>query len=188
MINHAGTQTIETNRLILRKHEITDADDMFKNWVTDPKVSRFLSWEPHKGIDETKTLLKGWIEDYKKQDTYHWIIVFKNVMQAIGYIYLDELDDTYDSASVHFALSRKYWNKGIMTEALSSVLRFCFEKLELNKVETTHIVGNEASGRVMAKCGMEIEGITKHEVKVKGIFHLVHYGITKERWLSLNSQ
>lgn len=52
MLNHVGTQIIETNRLLLRKHEITDAEDMFRNWVTDSEVSRFWGWEPHKNIKE----------------------------------------------------------------------------------------------------------------------------------------
>ena len=154
MINHMGTQTIETNRLILRKYEITDADDMFRNWVTDSEVSRFWGWEPHKNIDETKTLLKGWIEDYKKQDTYHWVIVFKNIMQAVGYIYLNELDNTNESASVHFALSRKVWNKGIMTEACNGVINFAFSKLHIKKINSCHHIDNPASGQVMRKCGM----------------------------------
>ena len=73
-----------------------------------------------------------------------------------------------------------------MTEALSAVLRLCFEKLELNRVEATHYAGNEGSGRVMAKCGMELEGVGKQGEKIKGIFRdIVHYGITKTHWLNL---
>ena len=62
-MTHAGTQTIETDRLLLRKYEITDADDMYRNWVTDPAVSRFWGWKPHENIIETKSLLQGWIKD-----------------------------------------------------------------------------------------------------------------------------
>ena len=67
MLNHVGTEQLETNRLILRRHKMTDADDMYNNWVTDPEVCRFWSWEPHKNIEETKGLLAGWIEEYKKK-------------------------------------------------------------------------------------------------------------------------
>ena len=154
MINHIGTQPVETNRLILRKYETTDADDMFRNWVTDPEVSHFWGWEPHKNIDETKTLLYGWIEDYKKQDTYHWVIVFKSVMQAIGYIYLSEFDSTDDSVAVHYALSRNYWNKGIITEACNGIFNFAFSNLRVKRIHSRHHIDNPASGQVMKKCGM----------------------------------
>ena len=75
-----------------------------------------------------------------------------------------------------------------MTEALSAVLMLCFEKLELNRVEAGHYVGNEGSGRVMEKCGMELEGIGRQYEKIKGVFRDdVFYGITRDRWLSLRS-
>ena len=157
MINHLGTKTIESSRLILRKHEMTDAEDMFNNWVTDPEVSRFWGWEPHKSIEETKSALTVWIEEYKKLETYHWIIVLKSVSQAIGYIYLseiNEIDDIDNSAAVHYALSRKYWNQGIMPEACKRVLEFAFSELGLKKVNSRHHIDNPASGRVMQKCGM----------------------------------
>ena len=155
MINFIGTQTIETDRLILRKYEITDVDDMFRNWVTDPEVSRFWGWEPHKNMDETKTLLAGWIADYEKHDTFHWVIALKSISQAIGYIYINEFDNNDDSASVHFALSRKHWNKGIMTEACKAVLDFAFSMLYVRRIHTRHHVDNVASGQVMKKCGMQ---------------------------------
>jgi len=154
MINHLGTVTIETNRLILRKHELADADDIFRNWANDPEVSRFWSWEPHKNIDQTKSLLAGWIEDYGKIDTYHWIIELKEISQTIGYIYLNEFDDTDASASVHFALSRKFWGQGIMTEACKAVFDFAFSALRIKKINSRHHVANPASGAVMQKCGM----------------------------------
>jgi len=154
MLNHVGTQQQETSHLILRRHEMTDADDMYRNWVADPEVSRFWSWEPHKSIDETKSLLAGWIEEYTEFNYYHWIIVLKNISQAVGYIYFADIDDVKNSISVHFALSRKFWNQGIMTEALNCVLEFAFSVLGAEKVHTRHHIDNPASGRVQQKCGM----------------------------------
>ena len=151
---HLGTEKIETDRLILRKHEMTDVDDMFRNWVTDPEVSRFWGWQPHESIEETKSLLTGWIEEYQKLETYHWIIVLKEISQSIGYIYLNEFNDINETASVHFALSRKYWNQGIMTEACKAVIDFAFSALQLKSINSRHHVENPASGMVMKKCGM----------------------------------
>lgn len=52
-----------------------------------------------------------------------------------------------------------------MTEALSAILQLCFDKLELNRVESTHYLGNEGSGKVMKKCGMQLEGIGRRGAK-----------------------
>lgn len=44
MLNHAGTKEIYTKRLLLRKFRLSDASDMFKNYVHDERVTRFLAW------------------------------------------------------------------------------------------------------------------------------------------------
>ena len=56
-LNHVGTKTIKTDRIILRKYEMKDAEDIFSNWVTDCEVSIFWGWNPHENIEETKSLL-----------------------------------------------------------------------------------------------------------------------------------
>ena len=103
-------------------------------------------------------MLTCWIEEYKKTDTYHWIIILKSISQAIGYIYFADIDDTNNSVSVHYALSRKYWKQGIMSEACKRVIDFAFNVLGAEKVHTTHHLENPASGKVMQKCGMTFEG------------------------------
>jgi ribosomal-protein-alanine N-acetyltransferase len=153
-MKHVETQTIETERLILRKYEMTDAEDMFRNWVADPEASRFWSWAPHKDILEAKSLLSGWIKEYSKLDIYHWVIVLKSTSQAIGYIYFDEIDNDARSLSVHCLISRKLWNQGIATEACKSVLEFAFNTIGASKVHSRHHIENPASGKVLRKCGM----------------------------------
>lgn len=154
-MKHVGTATIETDRLILRKYAMTDAEDMFRNWVTDPEVSRFWSWEPHKDIEETKSLLSGWIKEYLNLNTYHWVIVLKHTLQAVGYIYLDEIDGMDQSLSVHYLLGRTLWNQGIVTEACKSVLDFAFNVLGADRIQSRHHIDNPASGKVLQKCGMQ---------------------------------
>lgn len=76
-----------------------------------------------------------------------------------------------------------------MTEVLFVLLKLCFEELRLNRVESSHFIGNEGSGRVMKKCGMLLEGIGIQELKLKGIFcDLAHYGITKNYWEHINTK
>lgn len=161
-MKHAGTQLLETKRLVLRKYDSSDADDMYRNWVTDPEVCRFWQWEPHRNIGETKTLLRGWIQEYGKPDNYHWTIELKSTSQVIGYIYFSDIDDTDNSLSVHYALSRKYWGMGIMTEACRCVLDFAFTVLGAERIFSYHHAENPASGRVMQKSGMHY---TKTEEK-----------------------
>lgn len=182
---HIGTQTIETDRLLLRKYEISDADDMFRNWATDPEVSRFWEWKPHENIEETKSLLQGWINDYAKTDNYHWVIVIKELSEAIGYIYLNEISNEEKSASIHYLVSRKFWNQGIITEAFRAVLAFSFNKIGFTTIHTHHHVDNPASGKVMQKSGMHYLETKYREfpdcAQISGDY--CFYEITLEDWI-----
>ena len=184
-MNHLGTQAIETERLILRRYLMTDADDMFRNWETDPEVSKFWGWEPHKDIEETKSLLSVWIKEYTRVDYYHWVIVHKATSQAVGYIYLNEICAEKESASVHYLLSRKYWNQGIMTEACKAVIDFSFSKIGMLYLHTHHHVDNPSSGRVMQKSGFRYMDTKYREFpdcsQISGNY--CYYEISKDDWL-----
>ena len=66
-MKHCGTQTIETDRLILRKFEKEDAAAMYKNWASDPEVTKFLTWPAHTSIEVSKWVTNDWVKD-----TYGW--------------------------------------------------------------------------------------------------------------------
>ena len=153
LIHQKGTQTLETNRLILRQYRIEDAEDIYVNWATDREVTRFWGWEPHEHIEKTRMLLQGWISNYQRADNYHWVIEDKKQSEAIGYIYLNEFDESKSCATIHYLLSRRFWNQGIMTEACAGVLSFAFTEIGLEKVMSRHHEMNLPSGRVLEKCG-----------------------------------
>lgn len=156
MLNHSGTQTIETERLTLRQYRLSDAEDMFNNWVTDAEVTRFWGWSPHRDISETKALLLKWIGEYTLPTTYHWVIVLKDSNQAVGYLYLNAIDDINRSSAIHFLISRKYWNLGIATEACKAVIDYAFSEIGMKIINTHHHIDNPASGKVMQKAGMKL--------------------------------
>ena len=65
-MRHTGTQTIATERLTLRRFTIEDAENMYYNWASDPEVTKYLTWQPHKSVEETTEILQQWEEDYSK--------------------------------------------------------------------------------------------------------------------------
>ncbi len=85
-MRHAGTQEIETPRLILRRLLSEDANRMYVNWANDLDVTRFLRWEPHKNAAETRQLLAAWATLYPNPDYYQWAIVEKASGQVFGTI------------------------------------------------------------------------------------------------------
>ena len=174
-MKHQGTTQLETSRLYLRPYRMYDAEEMFINWLTDPEASKFWSWEPHKSIEETKAILKIWLERYNDPSYYHWVIVAKENMQAVGYIYLDDINDTNKSASVHYLMSRNYWNRGWMTEACHRVIQFAFDDIGMHLIHSWHHSGNPASGRVLQKCGMRFVKSAYRQTELPRLTGEYHY-------------
>ena len=83
-IQHKGTVTIETLRLILRRFEEKDAQDMYHNWAGDPAVCRYLSWGPHANVEISRKRILNWLESYRRDNCYIWVIEDKRKGIAIG--------------------------------------------------------------------------------------------------------
>ena len=74
---HCGTHPIETERLILRQFRMTDTDAMYRNWASDPEVTKYLMWPPHSDPSVTEAILTDWVKKYEKPDHYQWAITVK---------------------------------------------------------------------------------------------------------------
>ena len=157
-MNKTGTQSLETDRLILRRFTIEDADDMYNNWASDSKVTEFLTWSAHQNVDFTRELLKYWINNYEDGGYFNWVIELRENGQAIGDISVVKLDERIEAAEIGYCMCRSYWGRGIMAEALKAVMDYLFDVAGLNRVAACHDANNAKSGRVMEKAGMKLEG------------------------------
>jgi len=73
-------------------------------------------------------------------------------------------------AELGYVLSREHWGRGLMPEAVRRVIRYCFERMDLNRVEARCIAENTASSRVMEKAGMSYEGTLRGREYIKGSY------------------
>ena len=154
-MEHKGTHRIETERLILRKYKITDAEDMFLNWASSTAVTRFLTWEPYTRTTDVRAYIKARIESYADKSVYDWVIEWKETHQVIGNISVVQFDDETCTASIGYCLGEAYWHKGIMTEALRAVIRYLFCEVGVETITACHDTRNVCSGKVMTKCGLQ---------------------------------
>lgn len=184
MLTHKGTQTIEAERLILRRFKLSDAGDMFANWANDSEVTRFLVWQPHGDIEVTKKTITKWVTEYESHSKYEWAIELKEIGQAIGSICATGISEPNYSCEIGYCMSRRYWNQGIMTEAVKSVTGFLFTEIGMNRISACHDTNNPASGRVMAKSGMTFEGVNRQARfdPNRGYYDIAVYAILKAEW------
>ena len=171
-----GTKRLETNRLTLRRFTAADAEEMYRNWASDPEVTRFLTWPCHASAEATAALLESWVENYRDGDCFNWAIEFKENRSVIGNISVVKLDETVNAAEIGYCLGRAYWGRGIMPEALRAVMDYLFDEAEFNRIAAYHDAYNPKSGRVMQKAGMKYEGTQRQAGKNnQGICDIVCY-------------
>lgn len=173
---------VVTRRLVLRPARMRDAQDMYE-YSKDPQVALHVLWDAHRSIRETRAVVRQMIRDARLGPPFSYVIELKDERRVIGTIGLMSYTKSNRSAEIGYSLSRAYWGRGIMTEALIGMLKFCFEELGLNRVEAQHEAGNPASGAVMRHAGMRYEGTLRKRIFNKGKFHDMElYAILKEEF------
>ncbi|MCC3423422.1 MAG: GNAT family N-acetyltransferase [Microcoleus sp. PH2017_01_SCD_O_A] len=178
----ANLPIIETERLLLRKITLNDASDMFE-YASNPEVSEYTMWSTHTSIEDTKYFLKSLTKMYKRKELVDWGIVHKAEKKFIGTCGYVEWSMTHSRAEIGYALSARYWREGYMSEAVNAIIEFGFREMLLNRIVGRCEVNNIASARVMEKVGMQLEGILRQQLFVKGRYwDLKIYSILREEF------
>ena len=165
----AKPPVLTTPRLTLRPARMGDAQDMYE-YSRDPEVARHVLWEAHRSIHQTRGYLRFILRQYRSGQPSTFVIELNAERKVIGTIGLMWIQKENRAAEVGYSLSRRYWNQGLMTEALGAVLQFCFDTMRLNRVEAQHETDNPASGAVMRHAGMQREGLLRQRIYNKGRF------------------
>jgi ribosomal-protein-alanine N-acetyltransferase len=184
-MNHKGTVTLETERLILRRFTIDDAEAMFQNWASDDEVTKYLTWPTHTDVSVSRDVINSWIPLYQKPEHYNWTMVLKEIGEPIGSIAAVEQRDDIKMVHIGYCLGRKWWHKGYTSEALKELIRFFIEEVGVNRIESRHDPRNPNSGKVMVKCGLKYEGTMREsDINNQGICDSVRYALLAEDYFN----
>jgi len=180
-MNHKGTVVIETERLILRPFMDEDAQAAFNNWESDERVTEFLRWPTYYDVEDTKRIIREWVQQYANPAYYQWAIVLKSINEPIGSISVVDQDEKTDKVHIGYCIGSKWWHKGITSEAFSAVIPFFFNEVNVNRIESQHDPNNPNSGEVMKKCGLKYEGTLRQaDWSNRGIVDACMYGLLRE--------
>lgn len=154
-------ETLETRRLMLRKPRVRDARAVMAAYASDAETTRYLMFRPHRDIRETKTFLRRAKVLRNRGMVFTWAITVKESGRLIGMI-----DARVEGCQMNlgYVLSREYWNKGYMSEAVAAVTEWGLSLNEIHRVWAVCDVENVASVRVLEKVGMRREGILRRWV------------------------
>ena len=153
-MEHKGSVPIQGHRIILQPFKVSDAFFMFRNWANDPDVTRYMTWFPHKDIQETESVISMWEDSYSRADFYQWAILLRQIDEPIGSIGVVRLDEEGKRCEIGFCIGKPFWHQGYTSEALKEVIKFLFEQVKFEKITARHDIRNPHSGDVMRKCGM----------------------------------
>lgn len=179
-MKHLGTKKIETERLVLRRFVLEDADKMYQNWASDSEVTKYLTWPAHESVEVTKCVLSDWISSYDNENQYQWCIAKKENDEPIGSIGVVKSNEKTESFELGYCIGRAYWHQGITSEALAAVMKYLLDEVGARRIEAGHDIRNPHSGAVMQKCGLRYEGTCiQAGYNTTGICDIVLYGYVK---------
>ena len=180
-MEHKGTKTLETPRLILRPFTAQDGPAMYKNWTGDSEVTRFLTWPTHPSEEVSCHLAAYWEEKGREPDQYQWAIVPKDLNEPIGSLAVVSQREDIAMCELGYCIGKSWWGKGVMTEAVRAVIRYLFDQVGMNRIQAAHDISNPASGKVMQKAGMTFEGVHRQASKNNtGVCDVAMYAILRK--------
>ena len=165
----ASLPVLETARLVIRPLRRQDARDIYA-YASDPEVARFVLWEPHRSLSDTRAWIRYVRGLYRQGLPASWAVTLRDSGRVIGTIGFMWYSEANAAGEIGYSFSRAEWNRGYATEALGAVIASAFGALPLNRLEAQYDLRNPASGRVMEKCGMRKEGVLRERIKNKGEF------------------
>lgn len=176
--------SFETQRLILRKITVNDLDDIFE-FSSDPDVAHHMTWEVNKSKDETLNNFVGAVVGgYENGQSADWAIVHKESNKVIGTCSFVDWSNEHKKAEIGYVLNKNYWSNGLASEAITVVINFGFESLQLNRIEGGCDTDNIGSEKVMLKAGFDYEGTLRKNEFIKGEFRDTKiFSILKEDFL-----
>ena len=156
---------LSTERLILRPWLLSDADDLYEYASVDG-VGQMAGWKPHENREESLERVRHFIEEKKT-----FALEYEGkVIGSLGIErYNEEKHPEFDDKrcrEIGYVLSKAYWGRGLMPEAVRKVIAYLFEEVKLDVIFCGHFLSNHQSARVQEKCGFHHYAFGKYETKL----------------------
>jgi [ribosomal protein S5]-alanine N-acetyltransferase len=161
--------TLHTERFILRKLELTDAEEVFHYFSID-EVTKYYDLDSFTELSQAQEIIRRWAVRYEQNEGIRWGIAEKETNKIIGSCGYHNWDKEHFKAEIGFEVTPEYWRKGVMTEVIKPIIRYGFEQMELNRIEAFYDPDNIASKTCLTKAGFTFEGVMRKAAFEKGKF------------------
>ena len=168
----AETPRIETDRLVLRRWDVTRDLDAWAAICADPEVMRYIGDGSIATGAECAERLEQFETTWRERGFGLFAIERRDTGEFIGNTGLavpDFLPEILPAVEIGWRLGRAHWGQGFATEAARAALAFAWEPVGLDRVVSVHAVGNDPSGNVMQKIGMHLDRETVHPTNGRAV-------------------
>ena len=160
----SGTVPLDTGRLRLRRHVITDGELLYYLIGCDEEMHKYTGWNPYASAESARSMVQEFIDSYSDEYFFGWAIELKDpenssASELIGTIGAYDYNPEENSVEVGISIARKHWGRGYGYEALSAVLKYLTEDKAISLVKAWCQEGNTGSKTIMEKCGMKFTNI-----------------------------
>jgi ribosomal-protein-alanine N-acetyltransferase len=178
-------EELETKRAVLKKYRIGEGKIFYG--IIEKNRDRMLDNFPimlsntHDAVSGEFYIRKK-IEEWEERSAFNFGIWFKEDRNYIGHISVKNIDWVIPRGEIAYIISKEYEGKGIMTEALTAVIKFSFENLFMSRLFLRVMTSNNRSYELAERCGFSREGILRkdHKTYEGDLVDLYYYGMTKE--------
>ena len=165
---------LTTDRLTLRPWRESDLNDFYEYASVDG-VGQMAGWNPHRNVEESKTILSRFIEGKH-------VFALEYQGKVIGSLGIEEYSeenypelDALQGREIGYVLSKAYWGQGLMPEAVKTVIGWLFDEIQLDFIIVGHFDRNAQSKRVVEKCGFQYIKTTKFETRYDTVENSMEY-------------
>ena len=167
----ATVPMLETDRLLLRRITVDDYDDWLAVWHSPGVLDYLIDFDGLPGGEVASAIIEWAERIIRERSGIRWAITLKPDDRMIGSCGFHLYARRDRRVEIGYELHAGCWRRGIMSEATAAVVQFCFDRLDLHRVEADVVEGNVASAALLKKLGFTLEGIWRDRVFKRGAFH-----------------
>ena len=177
---------LRTERLLLRPWRRSDLEDLY-DYASVDGVGQMAGWKPHESREKSETILDMFIREKKT-------FALEHQGKVIGSLGVEEYNEDrfpefadQKCREIGYVLSKEYWGRGLMPEAVQAVIRFLFEEAGLDMLLCGHFLWNGQSHRVQEKCGFRHYAFDTYKTRMGTVEEEEVNILTREDWLAFHN-
>lgn len=160
---------MNTERLLLRKMEAADANELFQIW-SDPLVTEFMNIENFTSKVQALEMIQLFDQLHQDQAAIRYSIIELDTGELIGSCGFNFVDHEHAKAEVAYDISQKHWRRGFAVEAVSALVQHGFLEMQLNRIEAKVDPNNEPSIRLLERLNFHYEGTLRETEIINDVF------------------